>query len=132
MDKSKIIEKLEQAPGVQGVEEIEYKPEFMVVRLFYTYDEDELEAAKDYANSQNDAEDDEDKWYDEYFIPYIIDLAADEMRDTIEEMAESMNLNAEYISYEPDRDDDSCEFIAVFADDGKEFDIDNVLDSIGL
>lgn len=132
MDKNQIIEKLKKAPGIQEVEEINYKADFLVLRFFYDYDEDELEAASDYANSQSDADDDEDKWYGEYYIPYIIDVAVDEVRDTIEEMVEELDISAEYVSYEPDKDDESCEFIAAFAAGGTEFDIDKILDELEL
>lgn len=132
MDKNKILDILKQLPGIGDVEEIQYEPEYLVVRMFYDYDVDELEAARDYANSQSNAADDEDKWFSEYYIPYLIDLAVDEVRDSIEEIVDSRNVIAEYISYEPDREDDSCEFIAVFADEGKEFDIDDILDDIGI
>jgi len=132
MDNNKIIEALRQSQGIGLVEEIKYKPGFLVLRLVYDYDEDELEAAKDYANSQTSLEKDEDNWYDEYYIPYIIDLAVDEVRDTIEEIVEEMDIDAQYISYEPERDDESCEFIAVFTNKDTEYDIDDVLDEAGL
>lgn len=132
MDNSKIVNALNQSQGIGTVEEIEYKPGFLVLRLIYDYDQDELDAAKAYANSQGNAEQDEDKWYDEYYIPYLIDLAVDEVRDSIEELVDEMDLNAQYISYEPERDDDSCEFIAVFGGKDTEYDIDDVLDEIGL
>lgn len=132
LDKNTIMERLKKSPGIEGVEEITYKPDFLVLRFFYDYDEDELEAATDYANSHSNADDDEDKWYGEYYIPYIIDVAVDEVRDTIEDMVEEMNISAEYVSYEPDKDDEGCEFIAVFAAGGEEFDIDNILDELKL
>ena len=130
MDKNKVIEFLKQSSGVGDIEEIQYKSEILVLRFFYDYDKDELEAAKDYANGKTNADDSEDVWYDEHFTPYIIDIAVDEVRDTLEELVDSTGLNVEYINYEPDRDDESCEFIAVFADEGKEFDIDKILESM--
>jgi hypothetical protein len=132
MDKNKVIEFLKQSQVVEDIEEIEYKPEILVLSFFYDYDDAEIEAAKDFANGKTSADDSEDIWYDEHFIPYIIDIAVDEVRDTLEELVEKTGLNVEYINYEPDRDDDSCEFIAVFADEGKEFDIDKILDEIDI
>lgn len=132
MDKNSIMELLKQSDIISNVEEIEYKPDFLIVRFFYGYSEDELEAAKDYANTEASNEDDEDKWYDEYYIPYLIDIAVDEISDTIEDMIEKSSLNAEYVSYEPGREDKTSEFIAVFTDASKEFDIDEILDSIGI
>lgn len=132
MDKSVIIEKMGQANGIVDIEEIGYKSDFLVLRFFYEYDDDELDAARDYANTESSEEDDEDKWYNEYYKPYIIDIAVDEVRDTLEELVESQDVNAEYISYEPEMDDDSLEFIAVFTDRDNEFDIDDVLDELNL
>jgi len=130
MDKNKIMEFLKQSQVIEDMEEIKYKPEFLVVKFFYNYDDDEIDAAKDFANSQSSQEENEDTWYDEHYIPYLIDIAVDEVRDTIEELVDKTGLNAEYISYEPDRDDVGCEFVAVFADEGKDFDIDEILDSL--
>lgn len=132
MNKNNLIEQIRQSGAIVDVEEIEYKPDFLVVRFFYDYDEDELDAARDYANSETSSEDDEDKWYDEFYIPYIIDLAVDEVKDTIEEIVDKNSVGAEYISYEPGRDDKNVEFIAVFANEGIEFDIDEILESIGI
>lgn len=132
MEKGSILEQLKQSLGISDVEEIDYKPNFLVTRFFYDFDDDETEAARDYADSQGSMEDDEDAWYDERYIPYLTDIAVDEVRDTIEDIVESGDVSAEYISYEPERDDNSLEFIAVFADKDVEFDIDEVLDSIGI
>ena len=132
MNKSVVLGQLKQSDVINDVEEIEYKPEFLVVRFFYKFDEDELEAARDYADSETDGKVDEKSWYDDFYIPYLTDISVDEVRDTIEDMVEELNLAAEYISYEPERDDTAIEFIAVFTDDGREFDIDQVLDSISI
>ena len=131
MDKNKVQEYLKSQGILQEIEEIEYKKDFLVIRFFYDYDEDELGAAKEYANSQTDSED-EDKWYDEYYVPYLIDIAVDEIRDTMEEVVEELGVNAEYITYQPERDDDTCEFIAAFADSENEFDIDDILEELNL
>ncbi|KPU44196.1 hypothetical protein OXPF_23640 [Oxobacter pfennigii] len=132
MDKNKILETLRQSQVVEDIEEIKYKPDFLVARFFYVFDSDETEAAQDYANSMSDQDENEDAWYEEHYIPYLIDIAVDEVRDVIEDMVDDTGLNAEYVSYEPDREDDRCEFLAVFADGDKEFDIDEVLDNLEI
>lgn len=131
MDKASIIEQIKQMTGIGEVEEIEYKPDFLVLRFFYEFDDDEVEAARDYADTESTG-DDEDEWYDDCYIPFLVDAAVDEVRDTIEEMVESGDINAQYVSYEPERDDKSLEFVAVFTDEEVEFDIDEVLNSIGI
>lgn len=132
MNKANVADRIRQSAGVGEVQEIQYKPEFLVLRLFYNYDEDELEAARDYADSESNESDSEDIWYDEYYLPYLTDLAVDEVSDTIEELVEDEDINAEYISYELDRDDEDLEFIVVFSDEGTDVDIDSILDSLGL
>lgn len=132
MDKGKVIEHMRNSGCIGNVEEIEYKPDYLVLRFFYDFDDDEIEAAKDYANNESGEDSDEDTWYGEYYSPYLTDLAVDEVRDIIEELVENQDYNAEYISYELDKDDESMEFIAVFTDSDKEFEIDDVLDSLNL
>lgn len=132
MNKMKIMDYLRQSAGIEDVEEIEYKSGFLVLRFFYVYDDDELDAARDYADNESSEENSEEEWYDEYYLPYLIDLAVDEVNDDIEELVDSEEINAEYISYELEKDDEGLEFVAVFADEANEFDIDEVLDELGL
>jgi hypothetical protein len=132
MDKEKILDNLKQSAGVQDLKEIEYKQGYLVLQFFYEYDNDEIEAAKAYANNETNSEDSEDVWYDEYYIPYLIDIAVDEVSESLEDMVEKMDLNAQYVNYELERDDESCEFVAVFAENDVEFDIEDVLNEIGM
>lgn len=130
MDKNKIIDYIKNSPGIEDIEEIQYKPDFLVLDFYYAYDEDEMNSAKDFANSETDNGETNDAWYDEHYIPYLMDIALDEVGDTLQDAVEEMDLNVEFVNYELERDDESCEFIAVFAEKDVEFDIDEVLDSI--
>lgn len=127
MDKNKVMELLNNSPGVEDVEEIDYKPEIMVLRFYYRFDSDEIEAAKDYANTQTQ---DEHKWYDEYYLPYLTDIATDEVRDNLEELVDETGIDVEYINYELGREDGACEFIAAFTEEDLELDIDKVVEDL--
>lgn len=130
MEKDKIIDYIEESPGIEDIEEISYKPELLVLDFFYVFDDDELNSAKDFANKETNNGETDDAWYDEHYIPYLMDIALDQVSDTLQDASEEMNLNVEYVNYEIERDDESCEFIAVFSEKDVEFDIDEVLDSI--
>lgn len=130
MDRNSVMEMFKQYPVFEEVEEIGSKDGLLVLRFYYGYDDDELDAAREYADSETNIEEDEDKWYDEYYIPYIADIAMDEVRDTMEEMVERTGYNAEFVSYEPERDSERCEFAAVIADENREFDIEEILESL--
>ncbi|MEA4825587.1 MAG: hypothetical protein VB130_02975 [Clostridium sp.] len=130
MNKTNILEIL-QENGLNNVEEITSKENLFVVRFFYDFDEDELEAARGYANDESEDEEDGEGWKDEYYLPYLNDIAADNVGDTIEEITEEFNINAQYISYEFDGEEDAnCEFIAVFSSEA--FDIEEVLEELEL
>lgn len=130
MDRNKVIDYLKNAPGVENIREIQYKPDFLVLDFHYVFDDDELNSAKDFANDESGSEETDDAWYDEHYILYLMDLALDEVGDTLQDAAEEMDLSVEFVNYQLERDDGFCEFIAVFAESDAEFDIDEVLDTI--
>lgn len=130
MDRNKVIDSIKNSPGVEDIEEIQYKPDLLVLNFSYVFDDDELNSAVNFANTESGGEEKNDAWYDEHYTPYLMDIALDEVSDTIQDIVEEMDLNVEYVNYEIERDDKFCEFIAVFSDKDVKFDIDEVLDSI--
>lgn len=132
MNKQKIINSLEKE-GFKEIDEIEYSQEIKVFNFFYVFDEAELDAAKDYANENYDEANGEDEWYDEFFLPYLVDLASDNVRDTLEDICEELELSGEFIMYEPDRENyEQMEFILVMAEQDVEFDVDEVVEELEL
>lgn len=132
MDKKAIFGILEKNELSQ-IEEIEYKEEAVVVRFFYDFDDDEIEAAKAYANDESEDEENGDVWFDEFFLPYLYDLAVDNAGEVIEEIMEELNLDAQFVSYEMDEEEYSyCEFIAAFFPKGKGIEIEKVLDELEM
>lgn len=132
MNKQKIINSLEKE-GFKEIDEIEYSQEIKVFNFFYVFDEAELDAAKDYANENYDEANGEDEWYDEFFLPYLVDLASDNVRDTLEDICEELELSGEFIMYEPDRENyEQMEFILVMAEQDVEFDVDEIVEELEL
>ncbi|WP_027632352.1 hypothetical protein [Clostridium hydrogeniformans] len=114
-------------------EEIAYKGDAKVVRFFYDFDKDEIEAARAYSNDECTDEEESNKWYDEYFLPYINDLAIDNVGEIVEEIMDEFHIDGQFISYDADSENyDYNEFIAIFFEKGKEFDIEEVLDSLNM
>lgn len=130
MNKKEIIEFLEEN-GASRIEDLSSKGKQLVIKFYYEFDEDELEAARGYANDESEEEEDGDQWKEEYFLPFLNDIAADNIGEVIEEIIDEFDLNAQYISYDADIDkEERCEFIAVFSKE--DFDIEEVLEDLGL
>lgn len=132
MNKNDVLTFLSES-GLENIEEIKYKEDVLVVRFYYDFDEDELEAAKAYANDESDDEEEGDKWYNEYFIPYLNDLAIDNVGEIIEDAMEKAQFESQYMSYDVDEENyDYAEFIAVFSNSSNDVKIEDVLDELNL
>lgn len=132
MNKSFIKESLEKN-NLSGIEEIEYKEDAFIVRFFYDFDEDEVEAARAYASDESDDEENGDIWYEEFFLPYLSDLAVDNVGEYIEDIMEKLDVDAQFVSYDMDEEEYSYnEFIAAFFPKGKSIEIEQVLDELEL
>lgn len=132
MDKDKILEFL-KGEDIEDIEEIKYKSQVLVLRFYYDFDTDELNAAQAFSNDECDSEPRDDIWYDEFFLPYLDDLAADNIGDIMERCMDDLGLRAQFVVYNVDKEDyEYSEGIAIFYDSDKEFDIDDVLDELKL
>jgi hypothetical protein len=130
MNKKEILEFL-QDNDLIDVEQVSAKGKLYVVKFFYQFDEDELGGARGYANDESEDEEDGDDWKESYYLPYLNDVAADNVGEIIEEAMEEFDVNAQYVSYDIDRErEDRCEFIAVFS--SEDFDIEEVLEDLEL
>jgi hypothetical protein len=132
LDKKAIIQMLEKNELSQ-IEEIEYKDGAVVLRFFYDFDEDEIEAARAYSNDESEDEENGDTWYEEFFLPYLYDLAVDNAGEVVEEIMEALDVEAQFVAYEMDEEEYSYnEFIAVFSPRGKAVEIEQVLDELEM
>ncbi|KYH30298.1 MULTISPECIES: hypothetical protein [Clostridium] len=128
MNKKEVLQFLREN-GLEDVEEISAKNGLLVVRFFYEFDEDELEAARGYANDESEEDEDGDSWREEYYLPYLDDIATDNVGEIIEEVAEEFNVIGQYVSYDSN-EENRCEFIGVFSNE--DFDIEEVLEELDL
>lgn len=132
MDKQKILNSLVKE-GYKEIDEIEYNKQIKVFSFFYVFDDAELDAARDYSNENYDEVGGEEEWYDEFFLPYLVDIASDNVRDTLEDICEEMDLAGEFILYEPDRESyEQMEFILIVAEQDVEFDADEIIEKLEL
>ncbi|MCM0648471.1 hypothetical protein NBE98_08795 [Clostridium swellfunianum] len=132
MDKKSIIGILEKNELSQ-VEEIEYKEGSIVLRFFYDFDEDEIEAARAYANDESEDEENSNVWFEEFFLPYLSDIAVDTAGEVIEEIMEDLDIDAQFVSYEIDEEEYNYnEFVAAFSPKGKAVEIEKVLDELEM
>lgn len=127
MNKEKIIEFLE-SNSLNDIEEIEYNGKAVVISFSFDFDDAELEAARAYANDESEDEEEGQIWYNDFFLPYLNELAIDNIGDIIEDLMEKEDIEAQFVSYEVDRENYGYnEFIAVFYENGTDIDIDEVL-----
>lgn len=130
MNKEEIIKYLEEN-GLSDIEDLEYKGNAVVLRFTFDFDEDEINAAKAYADDESEDETEGDTWYSDFFLPYLNELAIDNVGEIIEESMEELDLESQFVSYEVDRENYNYnEFIAVFYKRGLEIDIDEVLEEL--
>ena len=132
INRQAVLEFLEREV-LDEVDEIEYKDNILVYDFFYTYDDDEVEAAKDYANENYDPDKGEEQWYDEYFLPYLTDLAADNIKDMLDDLCDEFELEGEFIVYEIEKESyEQCEFALVAAPKGVKFNMDEILEELDM
>lgn len=129
MDKEKIINFL-QSNGLDEVKDLSYD-DIVVLRFFFDFDDDELKAARVYASDECEEEEESDVWYEEFYLQYLNELAVDNVGEVIEDLMEELKIQAQYMSYELDKENhEYSEFIAVFYENGKDVNLDQILDKI--
>jgi hypothetical protein len=132
LDKKAIIKVLSENK-LNSIEEVPYNEEALVVRFFYEFDNEEIDAAKAYSNDESEDEENGDEWYEEFFLPYLNDLAVDNVGEIVEDIMEKLNIEGQFVSYEMDEEEYSYnEFIAAFFPQGKLKEIEEVLEELEL
>ncbi|MDF2880860.1 MAG: hypothetical protein K0R54_1417 [Clostridiaceae bacterium] len=132
MDSDAIIEILDDN-DLGDVEIIDSKENIIVVRFFYDFDEDEIKAAKAYANDMCKDKNDIKSYVEDFVGPYLSDIAVDNVGDIIEEIMENLKIEAQFISYDIDSEDYTYnEFTAVFYEKNTKIDMDKILEDLNL
>ena len=132
MDNDAIIEILEDN-GIDDIEIIDTRDNIIVLRFFYDFDEDEIKAAKAYANDMSKDKNNVKSYTENFIIPYLSDIAVDNVGDIIEDIMEDLHIESQFISYDIDNEDYTYnEFTAVFYEKNIKIDFDKILEELNL
>ena len=96
-----------------------------MLRVFYYYDDVEIEAAESYANEESE---DEDEKEENFYIPYLMDIAEDNISEIIEEACDEFEVISQYVFYEVNSEEQRGEFIVGFSTE--EFDIESLIEEL--
>ncbi|WP_010234223.1 hypothetical protein [Clostridium arbusti] len=131
MDKQNIIKFLKQNQ-IDDIEEIKYKEDIFTTRIYYDFDDSEIEAARAYANDECEDEEEGEVWYGEFFKPYLNDIVIDNVGDLLEDCMKEFNIEIQFITYDIDDQYEYSEVVAIFYDENKNINIENVIDDLKL
>lgn len=132
MDSKRIIKMLERE-GLEEIDQIEYKKDIQVYDFFYTYDQEEIDSAKEFANESTEKDVSQKEWNEKYFLPFLIEIAADNIRDILGDICDEMKLQGEFIAYEIDEDSfEQCEFVIILSEEGTEINVDDIFKELEL
>jgi hypothetical protein len=132
MDSKRIMEMLEKE-GLDEIDQIEYKKDIQVYDFFYTYDSEELESAKAFANESTEKDISQKEWNEKYFLPFLTEIAADNIRDILGDICDELKLQGEFVAYEIDEDSfEQCEFVIILSEEGTEINVDDIFTELEL
>lgn len=114
--------------GLSEIEELRKDHELFLVKFYYDFDKDILDAAKAYANDESDYEEGCREWYVEYYLPYLYDFANDEVLEIIEEIVEENDVAGEVMAFQMDiSNHNSVQFMALFSKEDSIISIEEVV-----
>ena len=124
---AEIIDFLEDN-GLSEVEEVKNTDDYIVLKFYYDFDNEELSGAKEYANEESDSEEESDEWYKDYYLSYLGDIAKDNCSEIIEEASEEFEIEGMCKPLEMDNNASSyMKFIAVFNKGLDDIDLEEIL-----
>jgi len=129
MNKENILQYLENN-GLSDIEIMKENEGMIVASAYYDFDDDELDAAKAFADDQVE-EDDDEATYNEFFTNYLVDLAVDNLGEVMEELIEEEGIDAQYLTYEIDQDEtESLQVAMLFSKGDIDADLEDILDEL--
>ncbi|PKK39456.1 hypothetical protein ABB02_01305 [Clostridiaceae bacterium JG1575] len=153
MNKDEVLFLLTEA-GLMDVEAIKEEPGLLLLRLFYEFDEDELEAAKRFAEFEEEEEeldedesldepqqadlgyDEDEEYYGDSRLKYLSEIAIDNVGEILEQIKEEMDLEVQYVGYDLedaiDGKSERYEFVALVMDPEKQRSIEDLLDEMDI
>lgn len=131
MNKDNILEYLENN-GLTDVDIIREEEGLIVATAFYDFDDEEMEAAKAYAEGQITDEEDAEA-SEEYLMNYLVDLAVDNLGEVFEELIDEEGVDAQYLTYEMDPEEpDTIQVAMLFSKGDLDKDLEDILDELEL
>lgn len=131
MNKDNILEYLENN-GLTDVDIIREEEGLIVAIAFYDFDDEEMEAAKAYAEGQITDEEDAEA-SEEYLMNYLVDLAVDNLGEVFEELIDEEGIDAQYLTYEMDPEEpDTIQVAMLFSKGDLDKDLEDILDELEL
>lgn len=110
------------------VEVLEDKEDYILVKFFFDFDDDVIEAAKAYSNDESDYDEESNEWYQEYYLPYLYDYANDEVLEIVEEIIEEYDIAGEVMGIQMKKKTANyTEFIALFTEEESSISIEDVV-----
>lgn len=91
MDSLEIINYLEEN-NFADIEEVKQDDDYTIIKFYYDFDKDEINAAKSYSNEESDYDEESEEWYKEYYIPFLKDIAVDNAEEIIEELVDEFEV----------------------------------------
>lgn len=126
MEVSKIIRILDEN-FLSEIEELKVEKDLALLKFYFEFDEDVLNAAKSYSNEESDYEENSIEWYKEYLIPYLYEYGNDEVLDVIEEIIEELEIEGEIMAFQMDPSNvESMQFMVLFTNGDREISIEDV------
>ena len=131
MDKIKVLDYLENS-DLSVIEEVDYE-NTLVVKVFYEFDEVELNAAKCYANEETDFEENSIEWISEGIVSYLDDIAQDSVEEIMEDLVVDLNLEIEFVGREISKENyEYKEFLLAIASEDDDLDIDKIMYDLNI
>lgn len=127
MNITEIITYLEDN-GLEEVEEIKNVGDAIIIKFYYDFDNDELAAARNYANDESDFEPESDEWYSEYYIPYLKDIATDNVEGICEDIIDEYEVGCKCKNMEIQKGNgEYFEFIAIISETLEDSELEDML-----
>lgn len=158
--KEKIIGMLEES-GLDDIEVIKEEEGMALVRFWYRFDEDELSAAENFAQSEEELDeseeesdedpaedledegldedgdellyDEDDEYYDDPALKYLAEIAIDHAGEVLEELRDDLDLEVQYVGYDPTEENYAAyEFVTLIFDKNQPLNIEDILDELDM
>ncbi|ATD55480.1 hypothetical protein [Clostridium chauvoei] len=127
MNNTEILNILDEN-ALSEIEELRNEEDLLLVRFYFDFDEDVLNAARAYSNEESDYEAESLEWIKEYFIPYLYDYANDEVLSIVEEIVDELDVSGEMMAFQMDtKNVNYVQFMALFTNGLDDISIEDVV-----